>query len=291
MDWTSLPPLTSLRALAAYAETGSMARAGDSLNVSHAAISQQIRALEDHLGLTLLEGKGASRDLTPEGRALAEAALQGFDTIASLVAELTGRDAERAVQITTTPSFASFWLMPRLADFRQRHPDISLMIDPSPALRAIQPGGLDMAVRYGSGSWPGLEATLLVETPIAVVAAPSLVGDRQFAEPGELTEFHWLQELGTNEASDFLELHGSVLNRARGVSSLPGHLMVEAARLGQGVAVSARAFIEQDLEAGRLRLLFEDTRKKGYYLVSRPGVMRPSARALHRWLRTNAPDT
>lgn len=288
MDWTALPPLTALRALAAYADTGSMAEAGARLNVSHAAISQQIRALEENLGVALLDRQARSGALTPEGRALAEAALTGFADMASLAAELSGRDEERPIQISTTPSFASYWLMPRLAEFRERNPGYSLMIDPSPDVRALQPGGLDMAVRYGSGTWPGLDAELLIHTPIAIVAAPTLVGDRDFADPTELTQFHWLQELGTNEASDYLEYFGTVLDKSRGLTSLPGNLMVEAARAGQGVAVTARAFIEPDLAAGRLRLLFEDSRKKGYYLVSRPGVMRPSARALYRWIRSQA---
>ena len=115
MDWTALPPLTALRALAAYADTGSMAEAGARLNVSHAAISQQIRALEENLGVALLDRQARSGALTPEGRALAEAALTGFADMASLAAELSGRDEERPIQISTTPSFASYWLMPSLA--------------------------------------------------------------------------------------------------------------------------------------------------------------------------------
>lgn len=284
MDWASLPPLTALRALAAYADTGSMAEAGTRLNVSHAAISQQIKGLEDRMGLALLDRAKGNGALTPEGRALAEASLDGFAAIARLAAELTGLDAERPIQVSTTPTFASAWLMPRLAAFRAKHPELSLMIDPTPELREIKPGGLDMALRYGSGDWPGLEAEMVIETPIAVVASPTLVGNREFKEPKDLTDYHWLQELGTSEASEFLERYGAVLNKAKGLTSLPGNLLVEAARAGQGVGVSARAFVEADIAAGRLRLLFEDTRKKGYYLVYRPGVMRPSARQFYRWL-------
>lgn len=288
MDWTALPPLTALRAFAAYADTQSMAEAGARLNVSHAAISQQIKALEDHLGLTLLDrGKGGGA-LTPEGKAIAETTLSGFADIARLCAELTGRDADRPVQISTTPSFASGWLMPRLARFRAKHPGTSLMIDPTPELRTLLPGGIDMAVRYGSGVWPGLEATLIIETPIVITASPSLVGDKTFTSPAELTSYHWLQELGTNEASDYLATHNAVLDRAKGLTSLPGNLMIEAARSGQGIAVSAGSFVAADVEAGRLRILFEDRRKKGYYLIHRAGVMRPTARALHRWIIAEA---
>ncbi|OWU85550.1 LysR family transcriptional regulator [Oceanicola sp. 22II-s10i] len=290
MDWIRLPPLTALRAFAAYVDAGGMAAAGARLNVSHAAISQQIRALEEYLGLTLLDRSGRAGSLTDAGRTLSEALLAGFDRIEKAVDELTGADADRPVQVTTTPAFASNWLMPRLGGFRATNPGVSLMIDPSPELRELRPGGLDIAVRYGSGEWPGLEADLLIETPIVIVAAPSLVGEEAFTEPADLTRFHWMQEVGTNEASEFLERHGAVLDRARGLTSLPGNLMIEAAREGQGIAVSAGAFVEADVAAGRLRLLFEDRRKKGYYLVTRPGVMRPAARMFHRWLLSQSRD-
>ncbi|WP_375175770.1 LysR family transcriptional regulator [Pseudooceanicola sp.] len=288
MEWNTLPPLTALRAFAAYADTGAMAEAGARLNVSHAAISQQIRALEDHLGLTLLDRQRGAGALTPDGRALADAALGGFADIADLCAELTGRNADRPVQISTTPSFAAAWLMPRLATFRARHPQISLMIDPSPELRSLQPGGMDMAVRYGTGKWQGLDAQLVVETPIVIAAAPSLIGDQDYFTPAELTKFHWLQELGTNEASEYLARFGAVLDKARGLTSLPGNLMIEAARAGQGIMVSAGSFVAADVAAGRLRILFEDDRKKGYFLIHRPGTLRPTARALYQWILSEA---
>lgn len=288
MDWKIMPPMTALRAFAAYCETGAMTTAGARLNVSHAAISQQIRALEQHIGQTLLDRAGGPGELTEAGQMLSEAVLGGFERMYRAVSDLTGAEADRPVQITTTPSFAANWLMPRLAAFRQKHPGVSLMIDPSPELRPLVPGGLDMAVRYGSGDWPGLEAELVIKTPIVIVAAPSLVGDEEFENPGDLTRFHWMQEVGTSEASEYLERYGAVLDRAKGLTSLPGNLMIEAAREGQGIAVSAGAFVEPDIAAGRLRLLFEDTRKKGYFLVTRPGAMRPDARVFHRWLMAQA---
>lgn len=288
MDWSTLPPLTALRAFAAYADTKSMAEAGARLNVSHAAISQQIKGLEDHLKLTLIDRSRGSGALTPEGRALADTTLTGFAAISELSAELTGRDADRPLHISTTPSFASSWLMPRLAKFREKHPDLSLMVDPTPEVRALGPGGIDMAIRYGTGHWTGLEAELLIETRIAVVAAPSLVGDTVFQSPGDLTEFHWFQELGTNETTEYLELHGTALTNSRGLTSVPGNIMLEAARAGHGIAITARAWADPDIDAGRLRLLFEGEKQKGYYLVFRPGVMRPSARAFYRWMTAEA---
>ncbi|WP_084794237.1 LysR family transcriptional regulator [Pseudoponticoccus marisrubri] len=288
MDWTSLPPLSALRAFAAFAETGSVAEAGAALNVSHAAISQQMRALETHLGLALLDRSGRGLRLTAEGETLARAALDGFGTMAVTIEALTGADAERPLQISATPTFAAAWLMPRLASFREAHPEISLTIDPSSRLQALEPGGIDVALRYGSGDWAGLESELLVRSPISVVAAPSLVGESEITSPAQLRDYHWLQELGTTEASTWFARHDVHRDAGLGYTSLPGNLMLEAARNGQGVAIVAGVFVEEDVRAGRLRVLFEDTQKKGYYLVTRPGMPRPPLKAFLRWIRREA---
>ncbi len=285
MNWRDLPSLSALRAFCAFSQEGTMSAAGAALNVSHAAISQQLRGLEEHLGVALLDRSGARPVMTEAGQRLADALEAGFGTIHREIEAMTGRDADRPLQISTTPAFASGWLLPRLAGFRAAHPDVSLMIDPTSALRTLAPGGVDAAVRFGAGHWTGLEAELLVSSPIAVVAAPELVGDAVISSPADLRPFHWLQELGTGEAQQWLHRHGAPEGFGKGVTTLPGNLLLEAARQGQGVAIIAKAFVEADLEAGRLRLLFEDERHKGYHLVTRRGVQRPALRAFTRWLR------
>lgn len=288
MDWTALPSLSALKAFAAYAEARSVTKAGVALNVSHAAISQQLRALEGDLGLALLDRSARRMALTAEGETLARSLLDGFGQIATTLEALTGADATRPLQISTTPTFASAWLMPRLSQFREKHPEISLTIDPSATIQPLEPGGIDVALRYGSGDWPGLEADLLVRSPIVIVAAPTLVGTREISSPADLREYHWLQELGTNEATDWFARHGVDRDAGRGYASLPGNLMLEAARAGQGIAITARVFVEQDVASGRLRILFDDTKKKGYFLVTRPGVLRPPLKAFTSWLRREA---
>ncbi|EBA08068.1 LysR substrate-binding domain-containing protein [Sagittula stellata] len=288
MHWSRLPSLAALRAFAAYAETGSVSAAGDTLNVSHAAISQQLRALEAHLGLALLDRTGRKMALTADGDTLARTLRESFGQIATTLEALTGADADRPLLISTTPTFASGWLLPRLASFRAEHPEINLMIDPSADVRGLEPGGIDMALRYGNGSWPGLQSELFVRSPIVVVAAPGLVGDRPIESPADLSHLHWLQEYGTNEATSWFAQFGIERDSGLGFTSLPGNMMLEAARQGQGVAILARVFAEPDIAAGRLRLLFEDTRSKGYWIVTRPGVPRPPLKAFLRWLQRNA---
>lgn len=286
--WRNLPPLTALRAFAALAENGSIVKAGDALGVSHAAISQQIRLLESHMGFALVSRSGRELVLTLQGRALADAALAGFGGIARVAGELTGADAGRPLQITTTPSFAASWLMPRLADFRARHPGINLVVDPTPDLRPIGPDGVDVALRYGNGDWPGMEAKLLVKSSVVVVAAPSLVAGRQVRSVADLADLPWLEQFGTNEASAFLESHGVGAGLKLGMTALPGNLVLDGARDGQGVAVVATAWVQADIAAGRLTMLFEDTARVGYFVVTRPGVLRPPAKAFVSWAMRQA---
>ncbi len=288
MNWTGMPPLSALRAFSAYVETRSVSTAGDLLNVSHAAISQQMRALESHLGVALLDRAGRQLALTPDGESLGRCLLEAFGSISQTVDALTGADATRPLQISVTPTFAAAWLMPRLNQFRELHPEINLMIDPTAKVQTLEPGGIDVALRYGNGKWPGLEAELLVISPIVVVAAPQLVGEEEIHSPSELRDYHWLQELGTSEATDWFSEHGVDRDAGRGYTALPGNMMLEAARAGQGIAIVAGVFVEQDIKAGRLRQLFSDTRKKGYHIVTRPGVPRPPLKAFLTWLRREA---
>lgn len=287
MNWASLPPLSALRAFAAYTDTGSVSAAGRALNVSHAAISQQLRSLEAHLGLKLLDRSGRALSLTYEGHELAQALSEGFGTIAQAIEALTGADAERPLHVTTSPTFAANWLMPRLASFSAAHPEIDVMIAPTPALTPLEPGGVDVAIRYGEGGWPGTESRELLRSPIAVVAAPKLVGHGPLPALSELTRYPWIQELGNTEATEWLARQGVTGARVKGIV-VPGNLMLDGARNGQGIAVSTRIVVEEDLRAGRLRLLFEERLGAGYHVVTLPGARRPPLKAFLRWIQREA---
>ncbi|THH35859.1 LysR family transcriptional regulator [Aliishimia ponticola] len=286
MEWRDLPPLAAIRAFAAFADTGNVQAAGAALNVSHAAISQQLRALEDHLGLALLDRSGRAMTLTPEGRALAAATLEGFGKMAGAVAELTGAEADRPLQISTTASFAANWLMPRLGGFRAEYPEIDLVISAAPQRVDPAPGGVDLALRYGDGDWSGVDSELLMGAPIVGVAAPSLFGGAPPEDLTELTEYTWFQELGTHEGSDWLGPRG--LRASTGVVTVPGNLAIDGARAGEGIALTARIAVEADLASGGLICLFELRSEAGYYMVTRPGVLRPPLRKLMKWLRAEA---
>lgn len=285
MDWLNLPPLTAMRAFAALAETGSTVAAGDQLNVSHAAVSQQIKALEAHMGVTLVDRSGRQLALTAEGRQLADSLAAGFGTIARAVAALTGAEADRPLHIATTPMLAAAWLMPQLGGFHTAYPDINLILSTSPKVEPMDSGQIDVALRYGGGDWPGLDSEPLIISPMVVVAAPCLVGDRDFVSLDELAYFPWLLDAGLSEANNWLEGVGTLERLSKGSIQLPGNLLLDGARDGQGIAVTVRTFVENDIAAGRLRLLFQSSAAKGYHIVTRPGVQRPALRTFLKWLR------
>lgn len=285
MDWRDMPSLSGLRAFAVFAETGSLAQAGAELNVSHAAISQQLRAIENHMGVALLDRRGRALQLTQEGVALAQALKVGFGTIRASVQDLSTQHDNRPVHISCTPIFAANWLIPRLPAFRADHPEIDLVIDPAGEVVELRPGGVDIAIRHGVGKWPGLEAGMLLRSPMVVVASADLLHGRRVQGPQDLKDLPWLEEFGTNEASKWLADQGVEPGFAAGRVTLPGNLLMDALRAGQGVACSVHAFVAADLEAGRLIELFRTDNGGGYHIVHLPGVLRPAARAFVTWLR------
>jgi DNA-binding transcriptional LysR family regulator len=288
MNWSDLPSLTSLRAFAAVAETKSYSRAGAGLNVSHAAISQQVRALEARLGVALVVREGRTIKLTDAGARLAFNLEKGLAAIREGIEALTDADMARPVQVTTSPAFAASWLMPRIADFRQRHPGITLMLSATAEVLALSPGGVDIAIRYGTGSWPGLAVRPLLLPDMIVVGSPALIGNRDPNDPETLLGLHWLQELGTNEVAGWMERHGITARRPTMVTHMPGNLILEAVRRGDGVTFTARSFVEEDIETGRLVVLSSERDAGGYYVVTHGGPLRPRAQTFLKWLRQQA---
>lgn len=286
MNWSKLPSLNALRAFAATAELRSLSRAAEALNVTRPAISQQIRALEAHFGERLLLRQRRGVALTSQGEALARALLVAFADISTASERLFETEAVRPLHVTTTPMFASSFLVPRLAAFRAAHPGVELMLNPTSEFLDLDPGGIDLAIRYGAGDWPGLESKLLFKGPFAVVAAASLVGDRPFAAPAAIMAFPLLLELGSSEFADWMKRQGLDPAEHKNITRMPGNLLLDGLRRGEGIVATVPRFIEEDIDAGRIRVLFTDRHDAGYHLVTRPGVLRPPLRTFVRWLRS-----
>jgi len=291
MVWRDLPPLAALRAFAAFCEAGGVSEAGVALGVSHAAISQQLRTLEAHLGVALFDRSGRAMRLTDDGEILAQGCSDGFGSIARAVALVTGAEAARPLHISPTPTFAAAWLMPRLPDFRAIHPGINMTLDPRSDLVTPTPGDVDLAIRYGAGGWAGVDSDLLLESPMVIVAAPGLVAGKDTHDAKVLSELPWLEENGITESTQWLKDHGISQGVQGTLTRVPGNLLIDGARDGQGLVVTVRLFVEADIRAGRLIVLEQEHKPgAGYHLVTRPGVQRPPLRAFVKWIKRAARD-
>lgn len=288
MNLAGFPSLNSLRAFAAVAETGSYSRAGIGLNVSHAAVSQQVKILEARLGVTLVIREGRGIKLTDEGVALARHVVRGLAAIREGVETLTGADCARPVQVTMSPAFAMSWLMPRIMDFQHRHPGVTLMLNPTAALIELVPGGTDMAIRFGDGGWPGMRVTPFLLPDMVVVGARELIGKKKITDLANLVEMPWLQELGTNEVAQWMERQCVTPRRPLMITHMPGNLIMDAVRRGDGLTYTARCFVDKEIQSGRLVVISSEINTGGYYIITRPGVLRPPVRAFVNWLKQQA---
>jgi LysR family glycine cleavage system transcriptional activator len=288
-DWRALPPLTALRAFAAAAELRSFSQAARVLNVTPAAVAQQVRALEDRLGRTLVQRDGRGVGLTADGEQLAEALGEGFSAMVRGVEALRAGEADRPVRVSLTASFAAQWLMPRLKDFWQEHPDIGLSLHPDPRVVDLHRERMDLAIRYGNGNWPGVETTYLASARLVIAAAPSLLEGRSRLSPEEMREMDWVLQRNWPEQDAYLRQLGLEPDSLSRTDLSGEELVIAAARQGLGLAVESRALIESDVEDGRLRVVHESREKlPAYFIVTLPGPQRAAARAFLKWLRAQA---
>lgn len=285
MNWSTLPSLTSLRAFAAAAEHQNLTKAAAALNVTHSAVSQQIRGLEQHLGTRLMNRTQHGISLTSQGKVLSSGLLEAFNAMASLTENITSAEAVKPLLVSATPMFSSAFLMPRLSAFIEAHANIELQIDSTIEAVDLVPGGIDLAIRYGTGHWPGLEAQMLLPGCLTVVASSDLIKDRVLSEPSELLEFPLLQEHASVEFDLWLEKVGISPDADRRVVRVPGNMLLDGIRRGDGVGATVPAFVADELKSGKLVALFDDPIPEiGYYLVTLRGTHRPATKLFMRWL-------
>ena len=287
-DWRTLPSLTALRAFAATAELRSFSQAARVLNVTHAAVAQQVRALEEHLGRSLVQREGRGVSLTADGEQLAEALAEGFAAFRRGVEALRAGEADRPVRVTLTASFAAQWLMPRLKDFWDRHPDIGLALHPEARVVDLRRERMDLGIRYGNGDWPGVEATYLAPARLVIAGAPSLTGDRDLT-PEDLGGMDWVLSPNWPEQDSYLRSLGLEPAKLSRTDVSSEDLAIAAARQGLGLVVESLALIEAEVVENRLRVVHE-TRGKlpAYFVVTLPGPQRAAARTFLRWLKSQA---
>lgn len=284
-----LPPLTALRAFEAAARHLNVSRAAEDLNVTHAAVSQQIRHLEEWFGMRLFDREGRSIYLTGAGRDLARDLTRAFDLMEEASIRTLGREARKPIKMSTTVVFASRWLMPRLGHFHELHPDLRIALDSTTTLVDYERENVDIGVRYGQGKWPGMEASMLVKGERVPMCSPKLLEKHGPIESDEdLLRLPLIHDVDRSEWEQWFRLQGREdVDLDQGMVHTMSMLAYQAAMEGHGVFLGVEEMAQEDLAAGRLVMPLGNTLNTdtGYYLVTVKGKrLRAPVRIFHDWL-------
>ena len=294
----SLPPLTALRAFEAAARLLSFTKAARELHVTPAAVSHQIRGLEEYLGVTLFRRTTRRLVLTEQGALAAEHVSEGFSRIVRGVDLLRASSDGGTLTLGTTPSFATRWLVPRIGRFTRRFPDIQLRLRAGTAPVDFDSDEIDVAVRFGGGGFDGMQAVPLFGESLAPLASPSLGRHQPLRRPADLARVPLLHDDSIRRAGrrtgwpDWFRVAGvSNVDSGAGVNFDDGHLVLQAAALGRGVALGRLAYAMEDLSAHRLRVPFGPVLRldlRYHLLVPQARASEPAIAAFRSWISAEA---
>jgi len=266
-----LPPLNALRVFDAAARHLSFTRAADELFVTQAAVSHQIKSLEDFLGLKLFRRRNRSLLLTEEGQSYFQDIKEIFSQLTEATRKLQARSAKGALTVSLLPSFAIQWLVPRLVRFSERHPEIDVRIKAVDMDEGSLSDDVDVAIYYGRGHWPGLRSYKLHTEYLMPVCSPLLLASgRPLRTPQDLAWHTLLHDGSRRDWHNWLKLVGVELpNVNRGPIFSHSSMVIQAAVHGQGVALGHSVLSQPEIEAGRLVCPFEQVlvSNNAYYLV------------------------
>jgi LysR family glycine cleavage system transcriptional activator len=264
-----LPFMNGIKAFEATARTGSFARAADELHVTPAAVSRMVHLLEDRLGLSLFERKANRLAATPAGQAYQVGLTQLFDALANLTAQVTAMGGARVLTIGVGPTFAIRWLIPRLADFQKRAPDIEVRFATGGEAAPFS-DDWTCGVRLGDGEWPGLAATALFEADLTPVCAPAIARRLKRLEDLKSATLLRVAHAADDWPRWFKAANLSGIQPQGPKFDYYGHAL-QAAADGVGVAMGIRPYIDDDVAAGRLVAPFALSVPKGarWYLTYR----------------------
>ncbi len=253
----------------------SFTRAAEELNVTQTAVSHQIRRLEDELGVRLFLRLKDGLALTAEGQAYLPGVKCAFEQLRQCTEALWEQNKSSTLTISTLVSLASKWLLPRLAGFQEAHPNIDVRVSASTDLVDFRYGGVDAAIRYGNGHWPGLRADWLMSDEVFPVCSPQLLNSTYpIREPRDLINQTLLQVSGMTNGdwNDWLQaakVEGELRRSSRLTFDL-AMMAVQAAVNGMGVCIGRTCYVESELKSGALVEPFNLRLKSafGFYLVS-----------------------
>ncbi len=295
-----LPPPNALVVFEAAARLLNFTRAATELNVTQAAVSRQIRTLEEHLSAELFHRAPRGLQLTRDGHRFHQAVTMGLEHIANTAADIQRAKSGAEVTVSTSVTFANYWLIARVAKFRAAYPEIELRIVASGPVSDFTSAGVDLAIRYGSGNWAGMESTHLLDNEVFPVCSPKYLATcGPLTEPRDLlattllhlVEFDrnwvtwqaWMKECGVEWDP-----------RQRGLEFDNYLILIQATLDGQGVALGGGRIAHDFLKAGALVRPIEATMRsdRAFYLLTPKDVPLNDAAILFRdWVLEEAKGT
>jgi LysR family glycine cleavage system transcriptional activator len=278
-----------MRAFEAAARHLSFTLAAHELHVTQAAVSHQIKSLEDHLGMPVFKRLNRALVLTGAGQALFPAVSEALDIMASAVDRLHNQDQSGELTITTMDSFAATWLVPKLGRFRRSNPDIDVRITTTDTSVDFARVNVDMAIRYGAGDWPGVSVERLMTEEVFPVCAPSLLqSGPPLCCPADLKNHTLLHDDLRMDWRMWLMASGEDdVDAGKGPGYQHSNLVLLAAEQGDGVALARSVLVQDALAAGRLVKPFDITMptEYAYYMVCpHENLERPKVKVFRQWL-------
>jgi len=281
-------PLNALRAFEASARHLSFTKAGMELRVSQAAVSHQVKGLEERLGVPLFRRLPRGLALTDEGQALLPAIAESFGRMRMTLEQFERGHFRGIVSVGVVGTFATGWLLSRLPAFQELHPFVDVRLQTNNNRVDLAGEGLDFAVRYGDGSWRSTDAVHLLPAPLSAVCAPQ-IADRINA-PRDLAEEALLRSYRADEWPRWFAAVGDTCPPIKGAMFDSSITMAEGAAQGAGVALLPVAMFERELSAGRLVQPFDMKVAMGdYWLTSLKSTVETDAmRAFRQWIVATA---
>lgn len=288
-----LPPINAMRVFEAAGRHLSFTKAADELHVTQAAVSHQIKALEEWLGVMLFQRLNRGLKLTDEGQEYLGPLTEAFDLMGGATAKLMDQDNVKTLSVSTLSSFASIWLLPRLKKFRDRYPDLNVhLVTSRQETDMLLEGDVDLDIRYGEGRWQHMQADLLLEETLFPVCSPELLAEAPLSKPADIakhTLLHDVMNVGWSDWFDHVGLEDQ--DASRGPTFSNSQLVMQAALNGEGIALGRDVLVADAIARGDLVRPFADSLpcQFSYYMVSAKNTSdQHKIRVFKKWLSAEA---
>jgi LysR family glycine cleavage system transcriptional activator len=281
-----LPSLNALRVFVAVARSGGVSRAAEELNLTHSAVSHQIRSLQSELGITLFEKSGRGLMLTEQARAYVQRIESAFKEIEEATLDVTTHNRHR-LRISTIPSFAARWLLPRLGDFIATCPDVDVEVQSSHRAADVKGGEVDIGIRFDTGPHPGLYSERLMRDWLFPVCSP------EFAKKYALCDASGIDGVPLMHSerepwSSWFPAAGIVADEPEhGILFNDSALMLQAAAAGQGLCLARQSIVYDELQSGRLVRPFStyvESPFSYFFVCRREKLASPPIAAFRTWI-------